>query len=67
MNVCLAKTQNFFLGTSIETSVDAADWFLSVCGSVTVDMQSFNTQDLEMKQDLFALPETPDLHLTGHF
>jgi hypothetical protein len=67
MNVCLAKTQNFFLGTSIETSIDAGDWPLSVCGSVTADTQSFNTQDLEMKLDLFALPDTPELHLTGHF
>jgi hypothetical protein len=44
----LCQNINFFLGTSIETSVDAGGWSLSVCGSGTADTQSLNTQDLEM-------------------
>jgi hypothetical protein len=44
----LSRNTNFFLGTSIETSVDAGGWYLSVFGSGTADRQPLNTQDLEM-------------------
>jgi len=44
----LSENTNFFLGTSIETSVEAGGWSLSVYGSGTADTQSLSTQDLEI-------------------
>jgi len=44
----LSQNTNFLLGTSIESSVEAGGWSLSVYGSGTADTQSLNAQDLEM-------------------